>query len=335
MDFKDYYATLGVAKTATDKEIKQAFRRLARKSHPDVNPGDKGAEARFKELNEANEVLSDPVKRKKYDELGANWASAGQQPYATDPRYGAGGPLGGPGGFRTMTEDEVSQMFGTAGGGMGDSPFSDFFRTFFSAEDDAEMGRGRRGRGRPRAQKGRDVEHPIELDIEEALKGSVQRLSLRHDGQARTIEVRIPPGVIDGSRVRVAGEGGPGSGSAPSGDLYLRVQLRPHPVFQVKGRDVVTRVKVPVTAAVLGGEIDVVTPGGKPLRLKLPASTQNGQRFRLRGHGFPTVGKPEERGDLFADVEVEVPRRLTPAELTHYEALRALETEAGKARSQD
>ena len=332
MDFKDYYATLGVSKTATDKEIKQAFRRLARKSHPDVNPGDKGAEARFKELNEANEVLSDPVKRKKYDELGANWASAGPQARYGDPRYGAGGPFGGPGGFRTMTEEEVAQMFG-GGGGAADSPFSDFFRTFFGGEEEEDQLRGRRPRARPRAQKGRDVEHPIELDVEDALKGSIQRLSLRHDGRARTIEVRIPPGVTDGSRVRVANEGAPGSGSAPSGDLYLRVQLRPHPVFQVKGRDVVTRVKVPVTTAVLGGEIDVVTPGGKPLRLKLPASTQNGQRFRLRGHGFPTVGKPDERGDLFADVEVEVPRHLTAAEREHYEALRTIEADAARSRS--
>lgn len=318
MDFKDYYTTLGVSKTATEKEIKQAFRKLARKFHPDVNPGDKAAEARFKEVNEANEVLSDPVKRRKYDELGANWRA-----YEQAGAGGASAAGGGPqyswspgGGFRTMSEEEAAEMFGGA-----DSPFSDFFRTFFG-----DMGGGagepRRGRGRPRSQKGRDVEHPIDLDLEEALRGTVQRLSLRHDGHARTVEVRIPAGVTDGSRVRVSGEGGRGSGSGPSGDLYLRVHLRPHPVYAVSGRDVSTRARVPVVTAVLGGEVTVVTPEGRPLRLKLPAGTQTGQKFRLRGHGLPGVGRADDRGDLFAVVEVEVPKTLSEEERKLYEALR-------------
>jgi DnaJ-class molecular chaperone len=147
-------------------------------------------------------------------------------------------------------------------------------------------------------------------------------LQLRHDGHARTVEVRIPPGVTEGSRVRVAGEGGRGTGSGPSGDLYLRVQLKPHPVFEVKGRDVYTRSRVPVPTAVLGGEVDVVTPEAKKLRLKLPPGTQSGQRFRLRGHGLPQVGKPDERGDLYANVEVEIPKELSEEERGHYEALR-------------
>ena len=320
MDFKDYYTTLGVSKTATDKEIKQAFRKLARKYHPDVNPGDKGAEARFKEVNEANEVLSDPVKRKKYDELGANWRQYEQAPQGGPG--GAAGPFGGFSGFRTMSEDEVADMFG--GGAGQDSPFSDFFTTFFGGMGDSTE--RRRGRGRPRAQKGRDVEHPIELDLDQALKGSVQRLSLRHDGHARSVEVRIPPGVIDGSRVRVAGEGGRGTGSAASGDLYLRVHLKPHPVFEVKGRDVYTRSRVPVTTAILGGEVDVMTPESKTLRLKLPPGTQSGQRFRLRGHGFPTVGKPDERGDLYATVDVQIPKTLTEKQKELYEELRKAES---------
>ena len=165
------------------------------------------------------------------------------------------------------------------------------------------------------------------------MRGSVQRLSLRHDGRARSIEVRIPAGVVDGSRVRVAGEGAPGSGGAPSGDLFLRVQVRPHAVYQLQGRDVITRVRIPLTTAVLGGELEVVTPAGKPLRLRVPAATQHGQRFRLRGHGFPTVGKPDETGDLFADVEVEVPRHLTAAERTHYEAIRAIESGHAKGKT--
>lgn len=316
MDFKDYYTTLGIAKTASEKEIKQAFRKLARKYHPDVNPGDKGAEAKFKEANEANEVLSDPAKRKKYDELGANWRA-----YENAPP-GAGSPFGGGAGgsgFRNMTEDEVSEMFGG-----GESPFSDFFTTFFGGMGGEEQASGARGaRGRPRTRKGQDLEHPFELDLEDALRGSVQRLQLRHDGHARTVEVRIPAGVTDGARVRVAGEGGRGSGSGPSGDLFLRVQLKPHPVFEVKGRDVYTKTRVPVPTAVLGGEVDVVTPEAKTLRLKVPAGTQSGQRFRLRGHGWPTVGRPDERGDLYANVEVDIPKTLSEEERGLYESLRA------------
>ena len=324
MDFKDYYTTLGVSKTASDKEIKQAFRKLARKYHPDVNPGDKAAEAKFKEVNEANEVLSDPDKRKKYDELGANWRAYENAPPGASP-FG-GSPFGGGwqsrgaqgGGFRTMTEEEVSDMFGSGD----DSPFSDFFKTFFGGAGAEESTGARGGRARPRNRKGQDIEHPFELDLEDAIRGSVQRLQLRHDGHAKTVEVRIPAGVTEGSRVRVAGEGGRGMGTAPSGDLYLRVQLKPHPVFEVKGRDVYTRARVPVPVAVLGGEVDVVTPEAKTLRLKLPAGTQSGQRFRLRGHGLPSVGKADERGDLYANVEVDIPKTLSDEERMHYEALR-------------
>ena len=330
MEFKDYYSTLGVAKTASEKEIKQAFRKLARKYHPDVNPGDKAAEAKFKEVNEANEVLSDPEKRKKYDELGANWRAYENVPPGANP-FGGGAPFGGQwstgaggggGGFRTMTEEEMSEMFG------GDeSPFSDFFKTFFGGAggEDFSTGAGSAGaraRARARNRRGQDVEHPFELDLEDAIRGSVQRLQLRQDGHARTVEVRIPAGVTDGSRVRVAGEGGRGGGSGPSGDLYLRVQLKPHPVFDIKGRDVYTRARVPVPTAVLGGEVDVTTPEARTLRLKLPAGTQSGQRFRLRGHGLPQVGKPDERGDLYANVEVEIPKSLSDEERQHYEALK-------------
>jgi DnaJ-class molecular chaperone len=327
MDFRDYYSTLGVSKTATDKEIKQAFRKLARKYHPDVNPGDKSAEAKFKEVNEANEVLSDPEKRKKYDELGANWrayenAPPGANAYGGSP-FGGGtwSARGGQGGFRTMSEEEMADMFG---GGGDESPFSDFFKTFFGGTDPDEAGSGSRARSRARNRKGQDVEHPFELDLEDAIRGSVHKLQLRHDGHARTVEVRIPAGVTDGSRVRVTGEGGRGAGNGASGDLYLRVQLKPHPVFEVKGRDVYTRTRVPLTSAVLGGEVDVVTPEARTLRLKLPPGTQSGQRFRLRGHGLPNVGKADERGDLYANVEVEIPRTLSDEEKKHYEALREL-----------
>lgn len=328
MEFKDYYATLGAAKSASQKDVKQAFRKLARKYHPDVNPGDKSAEARFKEINEAYEVLGDAEKRKRYDELGANWRMYEQ---AQQAGQGAGTPPGGQwtwnpgsGGFRPMTAEEVEDMFGGDEG----SPFSDFFKTFFGGAEPTGRTRGASGgtRARPsRAQKGRDVEHEIELDLEDALKGTQQRLSISHDGEARNVEVRIPPGVTDGSRVRVSGEGGRGSGSGPSGDLFLRVRLRPNPLFERKGRDLYTRVRVPAATAVLGGEVEVPTLGGKSLRLKIPPMTQNGQVFRLRGHGLPAVGKPDDRGDLYATVEVQLPQTLTDEERQHWEAIGKLE----------
>jgi DnaJ-class molecular chaperone len=325
VDFKDYYATLGVSKSASAKEIKQAFRRLARKLHPDVNPGDKGAEARFKEVNEAYEVLGDAEKRKKYDELGANWRlyEQAQQQAAG----GAGSPSGGQwtwspggGGFRPMTQDEVADMFGDQ-----ESPFSEFFRTFFGAAA-AGGGADRRQRsGRARSRPGRDVEHPIELSLEDVLNGTVQRLGVQHDGEMRSVEVRIPPGVTEGSRVRVSGEGERGTGSGSSGDLYLRVHLRTHPHFERRGRDLHSKVKLPLTTAVLGGEVDVPTLGGRTLRLKVPATTQNGQVFRLRGQGLPAVGKTSERGDLYATVDVTLPGTLSPEARRHYEALRDME----------
>lgn len=323
MDFKDYYATLGVAKTASEKEIKQAFRKLARKYHPDVNPGDKSAEAKFKEINEANEVLGDPEKRKKYDELGANWrmyeqAGAGpQQGGAWNVNFGSGGP----GGFRTMTEEEMQEMFGNS------DPFSDFFHTFFggSMGSPDEEPRGRRGRTARTARQGRDVEQELSLSLEDTYHGATRRLSIKHDGHARTVDVRIPAGVGDGSRVRVAGEGELGGGGAPSGDLYLRIRQLPHSRFERRGRDLYTKVPVMLTTAVLGGEADAHTLDGKTLRLKIPAGTQNGQVFRLKGHGMPVVGKPGETGDLYATVDVELPRTLTSEQRTHFEALQKLE----------
>jgi curved DNA-binding protein len=319
MDFKDYYSTLGVAKTATEKEIKQAFRKLARKFHPDVNPGDAAAEARFKEINEANEVLSDKDKRRKYDELGANWRqyeSAGPGgPFGGGANPGATWNTGG-GGFRTMTEEEMSEMFGG-----GDSPFSDFFQTFFGGGGGARGAERRGGRGRARQQKGRDVEHEFELDLESAARGSVQRLALRHDGEARSVEVRIPPGVVDGSLVRVAGEGGHGTGGAASGDLFLRIRLKPHPVYQVSGRDLTTRVTIPVSTAVLGGEVGVVTLGGKTVRMKVPETSQPGLKLRLRAMGLPALGEKGTAGDLYVVVDVVLPRALNDDTRRLYEEL--------------
>jgi DnaJ-class molecular chaperone len=323
MEFRDYYATLGVPKTATDREIKQAFRKLARKHHPDVNPGDRAAEKKFKEINEANEVLSDPEKRRKYDELGSNWRlyDQAQPPHGGGAQSGAGWPGGAPGGgFRTMTPEEAEQVFGA-------DVFSDFFRTFFSGgpeTGDAGRRAGRGSRG-TRRRSGEDVEQELPLTLEEAYHGTMRRLAVKSGGHARAVDVRIPAGVKDGARVRVAGEGEAGSGGAPSGDLYLRVRLGPHPRFERKGQHLYVTVPVPVTVAALGGEVSVMTLAGKYLRLKIPEGTQNGQVFRFRGQGMPSVGHPDEHGDLFATVEVQVPRSLTPDQRHHYEALAKLE----------
>ncbi len=326
MEFKDYYAVLGVNKTATDKELKQAYRKLARKFHPDVNPGDKTAESKFKEINEAYEVLGDPEKRKKYDELGANWRmyeQAGAQP-GGGPPPGFEGVWGTPGGatYRTVSPEEMEELFGD------ENPFSDFFKTFFGGggAEGAAAG-GRRSRGtRTRSRSGTDVEQPIELTLDEAFHGATRRLSIKHRGHTRTIDVRIPVGVKDNARVRVAGEGEPGVGGGAAGDLYLRIHLQPHPQFERKGNDLYTRVQVPVTTAVLGGEADVPSLTGKPLRLKVPAMTQNGQVLRLKGQGMPQTGKPNERGDLYVTVEVQMPKQLTPEQRKHYEALAQLES---------
>jgi DnaJ-class molecular chaperone len=330
MEFKDYYATLGVPKTASEKEIKQAFRKLARKHHPDVNPGDKQAEMRFKELNEAYEVLGDPAKRKKYDELGANWRL-----YEQAQAQGAPNPFGGQwnvntgsggSGFRTMTQEEMEDLFGDS------NPFSEFFSTFFGGGGQSSESR-RAGRGRRQHRPGRDFEHEIELSLEDAYHGATRRLSLKHDGHARTVDVRIPAGVGEGSRVRVAGEGEHGVGGAAAGDLYLRVRLASHPQFERKGRDLYVKVPVPVATAVLGGEAEVQTLAGKPVRLKIPPLTQNGQVFRLKGYGMPKVGHPDDKGDLYARAEVQMPTALTPAEREHYEALAKLQSETQSKNS--
>jgi len=336
MEFKDYYKTLGVTKTSSEKEIKQAYRKLARKHHPDVNPGDKAAETKFKEINEAYEFLGDPAKRKKYDELGSNWRAYEQAeargeagPFAGQWSGGFGGGAGQGGGYRTMTAEEMEELFGDS------NPFSDFFTTFFGGGQPFGRGtaQGEGGRGRARQRQGRDVEHEIELSLEEAYHGSARRLSTTHDGEARTVDVRIPAGVTDGSRVRVSGEGERGAGGAKSGDLYLRVKLASHAVFERKGRDLYVKVSIPVTTAVLGGEAQVQTLAEKSPRLKIPPLTQNGQVFRLKGYGMPAVNKPDEKGDLYARIEVQLPSQLSTAEREHWEALAKLQGGAAKKNS--
>jgi len=294
MPKRDYYDILGVSRKATAKEIKQAYRRLARKHHPDVNPGDKSAEAKFKEINQAYEVLSDPGKRKKYDRFGQQWehadqfAQAGWQRQARD--FGRGRATV----FEFAGDDNLGSIF--------DSILRDF-----------QMG----GREASRPRKGRDVESPVEVSLEEAFYGTTRVLQL----QNKRLEVKIPPGVKDGSRVRVAGEGGPGSAAGPNGDLYLVVSVRPHSRFERKGDDLHVEVPVPLVDAVLGGEVEVPTPKGK-LALRIPAETQNGKVFRLANQGMPRLGDTA-RGALFAKVKVVLPTKLSERERKLFEELKA------------
>jgi curved DNA-binding protein len=234
---------------------------------------------------------------------------------------------GGEGGFRTMSEEEMRRLFGDQ------NPFSDFFQTFFGGAPPEPPGRStRQGRG-TRSRRGRDVEQDMELSLEEAFHGAMRRFAVKQEGHTRSVDVRIPAGVNDGSRVRVAGEGEHGAAGAAAGDLYLRVHLLPHPRFERRGRDLYMHVQVPVTTAVLGGEADVLSVDGKHLRLKVPAATQNGQVLRLKGHGMPAVGRPDDRGDLYATVDVRLPRSLSPEEARHYEALKRLEEDSTRSGS--
>jgi DnaJ-class molecular chaperone len=280
-------------------------------------------------------VLGDPEKRRKYDELGANWRMYEQaqqqgQPFPGGSPFGGGFGggageggawtinMGGPGGYRTMSEDEMRDMFGT------DDPFSSFFHTFFGGGGGAGEPRGRTGRA-PRPTKGRDIESEAELTLEEAYHGAMRRISITLGGHARSVDVRIPAGVKDGSRVRASGEGESGSGGAASGDLYLRVRIKPHPVFERKDDDLYVKVPVPVSTAVLGGEAQVPTVTGS-VRLKVPETTQPGQVFRLKGHGMPVVGKPDVKGDLYATADVQLPRSLTAEQRRLWEQIRSAES---------
>ncbi|MBE3557959.1 MAG: J domain-containing protein [Ktedonobacteraceae bacterium] len=308
VDFKDYYKILGVSENADQKEIRQAYRKLARQYHPDVNPGDKAAEEKFKDINEANEVLSDPEKRKKYDEMRSYY-----QRYGSVPGAGTGGFGGGQYRYRTISEDELRDLFG------GRSPFSDFFETFFhsSSFDDDLLGGTRTARRR--ATVGRDVESTVEVTLAEAYQGVTRSFELAEpDGSTRRLEVKIPAGVNDGGRIRIAGQGLPGT--AGRGDLYLRIHVLPDPRFRREGTTLHTTVEVPLTTAMLGGEVAVPTPDGRRLMLRIPPETDNGKSFRLRGQGMPHVNRPEQRGDLYAEIKVVLPRHLNTEQRRLFEA---------------
>jgi curved DNA-binding protein len=315
MEYKDYYKILGVDKNASEQEIKRAYRKLARKYHPDVNPNDPQAETRFKEINEAHEVLSDSEKRAKYDQLGADWQrwqQVGGRPGDFNWEQWTTGPEGQRVHVRYGSPEDLEDLFG------GQSPFSDFFTSIFGGMG----GRTARSGGfeyRSRSQRGQDLEHEVEISLAEAYHGATRLLT--KDG--RRLEVKIPRGAKTGTRVRMRGEGGPGVAGGEAGHLYLKVKVEPDSRFERKGDDLYTTVPVDLYTAVLGGEVQVPTLSGQ-VKLKIPAGSQNGQSFRLRGKGMPKLNKPNQYGDLYARLNVRLPSTLTPEQREHFEALRRL-----------
>ena len=347
LEFKDYYEALGVNRSADEAALKTAFRKAARKYHPDVNPGDPAAEERFKEVNEAYEVLSDTDKRKLYDRYGDEW-----QRYK-DAGYTGDEPKGEP--RRAQSEDFGSWFTGSSGGPSANdfgssSEHSDFFETLFGS-----FGGGRRGaetftRTTPRPRRGQDIDAEVEVSFDEAFRGTTRRFDIQAeevcptcggtglvrnalcptcDGsgyipRVKTIEVKIPAGVANGSRIRVGGQGGVGEGGGPSGDVYLIVTVATDKRFTREGDNLRTEVDVPLLTALLGGKAQVTTPTGR-VELTIPAETQQGKSFRLRGQGMPKLkSKSGERGDLLARANVVLPINLTDQEKALLEELREL-----------
>ncbi|UOQ97873.1 J domain-containing protein [Hymenobacter sp. 5317J-9] len=312
MDYKDYYKTLGLDKTATPEQIKKAYRKLARQHHPDVNPNDKTAEQKFKEINEANEVLSDPDKRKKYDQFGADW-----QRYQQQPGGGAGQPGGG------FDWSQYTQGGGGGFGGSQGSPFgegedfSDFFSSLFGGMGGAGGGRSTR----PGA--GQDYQAELELSLEEAYRGGPRTITVN----GKNLRLTIQPGVADGQTIRLRDQGGPGRNGGPNGSLLITFRIRPDARYARTGDDLTQDVPVSVYKALLGGEQTVDTLSG-PVKIKLKPETPNGTRLRLRGKGFPVYRKNGQFGDLYLRLNLTLPQHLTDQEKDLIKQLAALRPDA-------
>jgi curved DNA-binding protein len=307
---RDFYEVLGVPRTASAEEIQQAFRKLARRHHPDINK-DPAAEERFKELNEAYGVLSDPGQRARYDRFGPDFR---QIPEDYDERFAAGAGAGRGGGWSQWPAGGGGQRvrsvhgFGEDVAGAGGS-FEDLFGDLFGIG-------GARGRV-----PGADQEAEVRLSVEEAYRGGHRTFTLAGHGERRTYEVDIPPGVTDGQRIRLAGRGGQGSSGAAPGDLYLRVRVEPHPLFRLEGRDINVRLPVTVSEATLGATVPVPTPGGTA-KVTVPPGSSSGRRLRLRGEGMPNPRGTD--GNLYAEIRIMVPPRLSTRERELFEELAAV-----------
>lgn len=294
VQYKDYYQILGVPRTASDADIKKSFRKLAREFHPDVAKDKKKAEEKFKEINEAYEVLGDAAKRKKYDELGANWKSGAE--FRPPPGYGG---FGGGQPFSGGRGGAANFEFGGTG-------FSDFFEQIFGSR---MRGGGSGGRGGERyAEPSRDIEGDIMVTLQEAARGSLRPVTVRHEDRAETHQVKIPAGITEGQRLRIAGRGQAG------GDLYLRVRLARHPDFEVDGHNLIHELDLAPWEAALGAEIAVPTLDGK-VNIKIPAGTASGQKLRVRGRG---LGK---ESDLFVVTKIVLPTKLSDAQKKLWEQL--------------
>lgn len=298
MDYRDYYKVLDVDSHASVDEIRKAYRKLARRYHPDVNPNDKVAAEHFTEINEANEVLTDSEKRAKYDRLGSSWRAHQQMGGGKEfdwsewlsSAYKSGDSL---------NLEEILAKINRSGG------FSDFFEVVFGGMPPTQ----------PNTEQGQDYNQKVEISLEEAFSGVSRILRIGE----RRIEIKIPRGAKSGTKVRVRGEGREGEGGV-KGDLYLEIEVTPHPVFERTGDDLQTELPVDLYTAILGGEASVPTLKGK-IKLRIPPETQSGRTFRLKGQGMPQLKQPDERGDLYAKVVVQLPQNLTPDEIALFEEL--------------
>ena len=309
MEYKDYYKTLGVEKDASSEEIKKAYRKLALKYHPDRNPGNKAAEEKFKEITEANEVLSDPDKRKKYDQLGSNWnkyqytGANGMNDIFS--QFGRGGQ-----GTSYNFEGNLGDLFGNIGG------FSDFFESFFG-------GRSRqRNAGNPFTQtsKGADYEANLNLTLEEAYNGAQKQFSIN----GKTIKVNIAAGTQDGKKLRLRNMGAPGKHGGTQGDLYLIIHIINHPFYEVKGEDLFYNLDVDLYTAILGGNVQIITLDNKKINIVIPKETDNGKLLKLKKMGMPRNNNLNDKGDLYVRILVQLPKKLTKEEKKLFEKLAGL-----------
>lgn len=311
----DFYETLGVPRTAGTDEIKRAYRRLAKQYHPDRNPNDPGAEAKFKKVQEAYSVLGDAKKREDYDRYGR--AGVGQ--VRTDP---GGRQVYTWGDGHAVNVEDLEDLFSAFGGGGQGRPASIFDQIFGGGNGRASREGRRRRSARPQA--GADITHDAPLSFEQAVRGTKLQLVVTHpDGRTENIDVHIPPGVVDGQRIRLKGRGEPGVGGGPAGDLYLTCRVAPHPSFSREGNDLIVTAPVTITEAVLGAKIDVPTLDGS-VSVTVPPGTSSGTKLRVRGQGV-AAGRDSAPGDLLVVIKIVAPKSLTPQQRELYEALRALE----------